>query len=369
MATTRRTFGIGTGPGHRRMGWRRCPAPYGTYAPSKPKRSGCGSVDAEIGARAHPLGTPARGTETPTCSSTPSPPKSHTCRLVVRMSELPSAPLAYLQERHSLTLATASVNGLPHAASFVYVNDGLTVYFATFPGSRTAQDIGQNAAVAFTIDAYSPDWSGTRGLQASGECEVLLNPGEIRHVAELFHRKFPFVSEQLTSDASFFRIVPSEIYAIDNPGNTDRKQDLTSYRRSLVYSVSRESPVVALDSVEPKLESVKVDAGQIIVRQGAPADKFFIIVDGSVEVVQEGDQQERQTVTTLRDGEFFGEIGILRNTLRTATVRALTPTKLLAMDRETFRGFVAQALGTTQDFGGVVQERLERLQHVHSQNL
>jgi CRP-like cAMP-binding protein len=107
---------------------------------------------------------------------------------------------------------------------------------------------------------------------------------------------------------------------------------------------------------------VQVGAGQVIVRQGAPADKFFIIVDGSVEVVHEDGER---TLTVLRGGEFFGEIAILRDSPRTATVRALTPTSLLAMDRDTFRGLVAQALGTTQDFGAVIQERLDRSRQVN----
>jgi uncharacterized protein YhbP (UPF0306 family) len=277
------------------------------------------------------------------------------------MSELPPETLAYLQGRDTLTLATASLAGLPHAATFVYVNDGLAIYFATLPETRTARHVDQNPVVSLTIDDYSPDWRTTKGIQATGECGVLLNPNEIRHVVQLFQQKFPFLSHQLTSNRSFFRITPSEIYFIDNEGLSDDRRDLTSYRRSLVYSVFRELPVVALENVEAKLESVRADAGQVIVRQGAPADKFFIIVDGSVEVVHENGDR---TLTVLRGGEFFGEIAILRDSPRTATVRALTPTTLLAMDRDTFRGLVAQALGTTQDFGAVIQERLERSRQI-----
>jgi len=280
------------------------------------------------------------------------------------MSELPQETLDYLRARETLTLATASPRGLPHAASFVYVNEGPAIYFATLPDTRTASHIDQNPVVSFTIDAYSSDWHRTKGIQAVGECQILLNANEIHHVVELFQKRFPFLSNQLTTNRSFFRITPSEIYFIDNEGFTKETQDLTDYRRSLVYSVFRELPVVALESLEARLESVQVEAGSVIVRQGAPADKFFIVVDGSVEVVHEEDGQPSRPLTVLRSGEFFGEIAILRETPRSATVRALTPTTLLAMDRETFRGLVAQALGTTQDFGAVIQERLERSRQV-----
>ena len=74
----------------------------------------------------------------------------------------------------------------------------------------------------------------------------------------------------------------------------------------------------------------------MIVRQGAPADKFFIIVDGEVEVVRESEGKTR-SLGTLGRGQFFGEIAILRDTPRIATVRAVKPTTLFAMERDIFR--------------------------------
>jgi CRP-like cAMP-binding protein len=108
-----------------------------------------------------------------------------------------------------------------------------------------------------------------------------------------------------------------------------------------------------------ELQTVQVDPGTVIVRQGAPADKFFIIVEGEVEVIREDGGDERR-LATLGRGQFFGEMAILRDTPRTATVRASAPTTLLSMERDSFRGLVAQSLGATQDFDRVIQERLRR---------
>src|SRR5579864_3452529 len=274
------------------------------------------------------------------------------------MSELSPEIVEYLRAQDTLTLATATLNGLPHAASFVYVNEDVAFFFATLPGTQTARNINQNPLVSFTVDTYSRDWRHIKGIQAAGECETLLNPQDIRHVAELFQQKYPFLTGQLTSNRSFFRITPSEVYFINNETSTDEHRGLTDYQSSLVYSVFSQLPVASIENVEARLEQTTFEPGQIVVRQGAPADKFFIIVDGSVEVVQDEGEGTTRQLTVLRGGEFFGEIAIMRDTPRTATVRALTPTTLLAMDRDTFRGLVAQALGTTQDFGAVIQERL-----------
>ena len=105
---------------------------------------------------------------------------------------------------------------------------------------------------------------------------------------------------------------------------------------------------------------MEVGAGDVVVRQGAPADKFFIIIDGEVEVVRDDDGQER-TLATLGRGQFFGEMAILRDTPRMATVRALTPTTLFSMERDAFQNLVAGSIGTTQDFDRVIQQRLEEI--------
>ena len=81
--------------------------------------------------------------------------------------DVPSDVLDYLQSHNTLTLATASPTGLPHAATEMYVNDGLILYFCTDPETTTARQIEQNPAVSFTIDDYNPDWSKTKGIQGS----------------------------------------------------------------------------------------------------------------------------------------------------------------------------------------------------------
>jgi len=274
--------------------------------------------------------------------------------------------LAYLHAQNTLTLATVSPSGLPHAATLIYVSDGLALYFCTRAETTTARNIGQNPSVSFAIDEYSPDWSKTKGIQGRGEGQALREPREIERVVGLFRKKFPFLSSAYTGDASFFRIIPSEIQFIDNAAATGEKMGETlgvQYRRSLVYSVFRELPRGEIEAVAAKLGTLKVDPGEVIVRQGGPADKFFIIVDGEVEVIREDDREQapRRPAASLKRGQFFGEIALVRDMPRTATVRAVTPTTLLTMDRDVFRGLVAQSLATSEDFDRVIRQRLSEL--------
>ena len=135
----------------------------------------------------------------------------------------------------------------------------------------------------------------------------------------------------------------------------------TAFRRTVIYDVFHELPEEEAESLAGKLGHVEVRTGDVLVRQGAPADKFFIIVDGEVDVIREDGGVER-VVATLGAGQFFGELAILRDAPRSASVRATAPTTLLTMDRHTFRGLVAQSLGTTQDFDRIVRERLGSLE-------
>jgi ATP-binding cassette subfamily B protein len=160
---------------------------------------------------------------------------------------------------------------------------------------------------------------------------------------------------------SFYRIAPTELQYIDNEGaGTGNPQSLAmEYRRSLVYSVFKGLPRHEVETLAAKLETLQFEAGATIVRQGAPADKFFIIVDGEVDVWrEEAPGQASKKVASLKRGQFFGEMAILRDSPRTATVKAVTPTTLLTMDRDVFRNLVAQSLATTEDFDRVIQQRL-----------
>ena len=91
---------------------------------------------------------------------------------------------------------------------------------------------------------------------------------------------------------------------------------------------------LAPDTIERlarKLVQFEVPAGSTIITEGQVSDRFFIIQSGTV-VVSHGDQVIRHEEA----GDFFGEIGLLRDVPRTATITADSDTVLLALDRDDF---------------------------------
>jgi CRP-like cAMP-binding protein len=68
-----------------------------------------------------------------------------------------------------------------------------------------------------------------------------------------------------------------------------------------------------------------------VITQGDHGDRFYLIADGAVEVLEDGIFKR-----LLGAGESFGEVALLHDITRTATVRAVEPTRLVALDREPF---------------------------------
>lgn len=79
-------------------------------------------------------------------------------------------------------------------------------------------------------------------------------------------------------------------------------------------------------------DEVDIRQGEHLVHQGAFAHEFFVIVEGTASVTKNGDH-----ITDLGAGDFFGEIALLEEERRTASVTATSPMKVIVMFGRDFR--------------------------------
>jgi CRP-like cAMP-binding protein len=114
-----------------------------------------------------------------------------------------------------------------------------------------------------------------------------------------------------------------------------------------------------LDLLAVKLQIRPTRAGDVIVRQGDPGDAFFIIREGRYEVEVET-AGLRQRLNLLEQGDFFGEIALLRNVPRTATVRALVDGSLWRLERQDFRDLLGRYLQLEDQLAGIANSRVAR---------
>ena len=110
-----------------------------------------------------------------------------------------------------------------------------------------------------------------------------------------------------------------------------------------------------LERVARCAELRHADAGDRLVGEGASGYSFFVIEEGSAAVSTAGDE-----VSALGAGDFFGEIALLGDGRRTATVTATTPLTYMAMFGTDFRQLETDAPAAAERIRQTMAERVER---------
>jgi CRP-like cAMP-binding protein len=91
-----------------------------------------------------------------------------------------------------------------------------------------------------------------------------------------------------------------------------------------------------LEHLAKRMVERKYDSGHPIVTQGKGGEGFFVIVSGKAEAFRERSDGDKVTVNTFGPTDFFGELALLDDGLRTASVIASEPTQCLALTRWDF---------------------------------
>jgi CRP-like cAMP-binding protein len=103
------------------------------------------------------------------------------------------------------------------------------------------------------------------------------------------------------------------------------------------------------------VHEVTVDAGDTLALQGDNAYELFVIEEGEAEVRRDG-----EAVATLRDGDVFGEIGVLVTGTRRASVVATTPMRLMAMFARDYKRIESRMPALTERLREIMRERVAR---------
>jgi MFS family permease len=118
----------------------------------------------------------------------------------------------------------------------------------------------------------------------------------------------------------------------------------------------RPLPAPTLEGLAGAMAAVRVEPGREIVREGEAGDRFYVIASGQAEVMKDG-----RVINEEGPGEYFGEIALLRDVPRTATVRAKTEVELRALERDDFIAAVTGHAASAEAADSVVATRLSSL--------
>jgi CRP/FNR family transcriptional regulator, cyclic AMP receptor protein len=112
----------------------------------------------------------------------------------------------------------------------------------------------------------------------------------------------------------------------------------------------------AVKAIATLSELRREEAGTTLVGEGEPGHSLFVIASGSVHVTTDG-----KVVAELGAGDFFGEIALLGDGLRTATVTAASPVSLVVMSGSDFRVFERSYPEASAALQEAMADRLARL--------
>ncbi len=129
------------------------------------------------------------------------------------------------------------------------------------------------------------------------------------------------------------RIVNMVDGAIVSDVNVKETQYICQFLKSC--KLFKDRPSEHLFEISQKMQSESCGIGDTIFRQGDIGTKFYLIRSGKVEILQMHNQKER-TINQLESGAFFGEIALMREEPRNATIRALEPTEILTLSKNDF---------------------------------
>ncbi len=85
-------------------------------------------------------------------------------------------------------------------------------------------------------------------------------------------------------------------------------------------------------------DEIDLPAGRVLMREGERGTEFFVLLDGSADVLRSG-----RKINKLGDGDFFGEIALVSRSERTATVTTSEPSRVLVITEQAFRALLHHA--------------------------
>ena len=107
---------------------------------------------------------------------------------------------------------------------------------------------------------------------------------------------------------------------------TQAKVELHELRHLALFGAMADS---ALEHLASSLSVIEPQPGDVLFREGDPADDMFVVLGGEIEVLKRSRQGSESRVALLGPGDWFGEMSIVDVQPRSATVRAVAPTRLL----------------------------------------
>ncbi len=124
--------------------------------------------------------------------------------------------------------------------------------------------------------------------------------------------------------------------------SADSHEATIAPRKLRSIPILQDLPDALLEKLVSQFGQEEIPAGRLVFQQGDAGDRFYLLAHGSVEVLGAGAQGNTR-IAVLQDGDYFGELALLNNSPRNASVRTLSHCLMLTLPRTQFRHLIAHA--------------------------
>jgi len=138
----------------------------------------------------------------------------------------------------------------------------------------------------------------------------------------------------------------------DNGTSTVTPEDLRSI--PLLSSLDQSEAAALIN----RSQTESYNLGEVIVREGQPGNKFYIVAQGKLEVLVKGEEGEALRVSVLGPGDYFGELNLYQEIPSEATVRTVTTCRLITLDKSGFDAVTVQSPELRNSLGTALAERI-----------
>lgn len=235
--------------------------------------------------------------------------------------------------------------------------DGTYCFHIIIKGS-TRVSVEENGVYNDLKILKSGEWFGESALVGSAMKATRVTALETTSLLSLQNDKYQQFSDEYGLSVSVKEELADEKNCDELPNSSVAKAEAMQVvlKKLPLFSVIPEEKLQILADL---FRFKRFKEKEIILHQGDPADDFYIIVKGRVEVSAHLEDGKMIHLDTLTNGSWFGEVALLNQTPRTATIRALGPCVMLALNREDFMSFdkVAPEVRTSSVFHSVERQR------------
>lgn len=119
--------------------------------------------------------------------------------------------------------------------------------------------------------------------------------------------------------------------------------------------------VSELGAIAAVTEETDYDKDQVVIAEGDPGEKVYLIIEGEVTVCKGTDPDHQFRLDTMGEGDYFGEMALFEEAKRSATIRTQKQSRFLILDKQEFNELVREYPGIALQICTVLSQRLRHL--------